>query len=333
MRFMFRVALVPALVGFLLSVAACGASPTRENSPTSPNPITPTIPTAVLDAQPPAFRELAGIWKGFLRVTEATIGSSGSALPFTLRISGDPESYAGQFEVTTNYGLINVDVSGKARGDGFAALSGSRTVAAWDITAMDVTEFIVKPDALSGLSGSVRFARRTPIQFAQFSGEILSASLQLNGAYPGGPLEGHWIGEGIIRGCTGYCSGAYSVNSRRPIELVLKQAGSVLSGDGSFGSDMCGLTNGCVLPLNGAAEGNSIVSLSGRATHDLAVRFAGDRVMMLSDFSATVDSLGRMQAKFVYASDGRQWAPVGPPKLSNVTSRLVLESVWLSREP
>ena len=320
-------------VGLIVAATACGSTPTSSPSPTSPSL---TIPSTLTDQAPvtqPAFQQLAGIWKGFLRVTQATVGSSGSAIPFTLRISGDAASYAGQFEVLTDLGLVNVDVSGKDRGDGFAALSGSRTVAAWDITAMDVTEFIVKPDERSGLSGNVRFARRTPIQSAQFSGDILSASLQVDAAYPGGPLEGHWIGQAVIRACTGYCSGAYSVNSRRPIELVLKQAGRVLSGDGSFGSDMCGLTNGCVLPLNGAAEGNSIVSLSGHATHDLATRFAGDRVMMLSDFSATVDSLGRMHAKFVYASEGRQWAPVGPPKLSNATSRLTLESVWLSREP
>src|SRR5688572_18577029 len=97
------------LVGLMVMGAACGSSPTTFAPPTSPSP-----------AATPAFQHLDGVWRGFLKLTASTEYDVGTTLPFTLRISGGPQSYAGQFELQG--GRVNVGISGTLREDGFAVL-------------------------------------------------------------------------------------------------------------------------------------------------------------------------------------------------------------------
>jgi hypothetical protein len=258
-------------------------------------------------------------------------------LPFTLRIAGDPQSYTGEFDLEPAYlspvGDFHAGVSGRVREDGFAALSGSTTVGSFNLTATDVPELVVTIDDTTGLAGTVRFGRRGPGFNQRFKAQILSASLQPSSTYPGGVLEGHWIGLAIIKACSGFCPAfsMFGVTSTREIELVLQQSGSTLSGSGNFDSTGCNAP-GCWLPLAGSADGYAITSLTGRLTNELLPDQAGDRVMIVSDFSATVDDLGRMRAQFVYSSEGEYFRG-DPNKNSPAASRLTIESVWLTREP
>src|SRR5687767_14675452 len=105
-------------------------------------------------------------------------------------------------------------------------------------------------------------------------------------------MEGRWIGVTVIRGCTGLCNILYSPGFTREIELVLRQSGSTLIGRGEFVSFGCN-GRGCWLPLSGSANGHAITSLTGQLMHELLPDQAGDRVITISDFSATVDDLGR----------------------------------------
>lgn len=319
------------LVSLMVMGAACGSSPTPLPSPTSPSPTPAPVPA---DPTPPrpTFQHLDGIWKGFLKITATTEGDLGATLPFTLRISEGPQSYTGQFELQARYTRVNVGVAGRLRDDGFAVLSGSTTVGTSDTTTTDVPELIVKADDVTGLVGTVQFGWRSGRYIERFNAQILSASLQPDSAYPGGPMEGRWIGLAIIRACSGLCNLLYSPGFTREIELVLRQSGSTLTGRGEFGSFGCNAV-GCWLPLSGSADGHSITSLTGQLTHELLPDQAGDRVITVSDFSATVDDLGRMHARFAYSAESRQHGPPDPLRLTNGTSRLTMESVWLTREP
>jgi hypothetical protein len=306
------------LVGLMVMGAACGSSPTTFAPPTSPSP-----------AATPAFQHLDGVWRGFLKLTASTEYDVGTTLPFTLRISGGPQSYAGQFELQG--GRVNVGISGTLREDGFAVLSGSTTTPTFLSTAAHVSELIVKSDDTTGLVGTVQFGWGSGRFTERLSAQILSASLQQSSAYPGGPIEGRWIGETVIRSCSGLCSSLYRPGGIREIELVLRQSGSTLTGLGEFGSGGCN-GDGCWVPLSGSANGPAITSLTGHLTHELLRDQSGDRVITISDFSATVDDLGRMHARYVYSSENRQWLPSNPV-LQDGTSRLEMESVWLRREP
>ena len=322
-----------AVVGLIVAGAACGSSPTVGPSPTSPS-ITPTPASSEQPpaAQLPAFPHLAGLWTGFLKITEGPHDAAGTTLPFTLRIAGDPQGYTGQFELSAAYssptGHINVGIAGRLREDGFAVLSGSTNVGSLSETAMEVPELIVKTDEVTGLAGTIRFGRWGRRWAERFSATILSASLQPSSAYPGGAIEGHWVGEALITACSGYCNVA--VGYTREIELVLRQSGNMLSGSGAFGSLSCG--GSCWLPLAGSANGHSIDSLSGRLSHQLYPDQLGDYVMTLSDFSATVDDLGRMQARFVYSAQSKAFNPRDYFGRLDVTSRLNMETVWLTRK-
>ncbi len=297
--------------------AACGSSLTPLPSPTFPGP-----------AATPTFQHLDGVWRGFLKLTASTEYDVGTTLPFTLRISGGPQSYAGQFELQRQ---VNVGISGTLREDGFAVLSGSTTTPTFLSTAAHVSELIVKPNDATGLEGTVQFGWGSGRFTERLSAQILSASLQPHSAYPGGPMEGRWIGETVIRSCSGLCSSLYRPGGIREIELVLRQSGSTLTGLGEFGSSGCN-GDGCWVTLSGSASGPAITSLTGHLTHELLPDQSGDRVITISDFAATVDDLGRMHARYVYSSENRQWLPSNP-LLHDGTSRLEMESVYLRREP
>lgn len=320
------------LIGSIVTGAACSSSPTVLPSPTSPSP-TPTPAPTDPTPPPPTFQQLAGFWKGFLKITEATgnaAGETGTTLPFTLRIAGDRQSYTGQFELARYPAqYVNVGVAGGLREDGFAMLSGTTTFGALTVTAADVSELLVKTDDTTGLAGTIRFGQRGPGYNSRFKAQILSASLQPSSSYPGGAMEGHWVGEAIIKACTGYCRVA--VGYTREIELVLRQTGNTLSGSGTFGSLSC--RGNCWLPLAGSADGHAITSLTGQLRHPFYPDQLGDYLMTLSDFSATVDDLGRMHARFVYSAESKATDPRDYFGRIDVTSRLTLESVWLTREP
>ena len=259
----------------------------------------------------------------------------GSTFPFTLRLAGGPQSYTGQFELAQYPALhLNVGVAGALRDDGFAILSGTTLFDAVDVTSAAVSELIVKTDDTTGLTGTVRFEERhrrssSPFAVSRFAAQILSASLQSSTAYPGGALEGHWIGEAVIKACTGYCGvpGAYT----RKIELILRQTGTTLSGRGTFGSMSC---NGdCWLPLAGTADRHAITSLTGQLRHPFYPDQLGDYFMTLSDFSATVDDLGRMRARLIYSVESKAPDPNDYFGRIDVASRRTMESVWLTRRP
>jgi hypothetical protein len=264
-----------------------------------------------------------------LKITTSTEGDVGATRPFTLRISGGPQSYAGQFEMQGQYERVNVGVAGTLRADGFAVLSGSTNPT---LTNANVPELIVKPNDTTGLVGTVQFGWGSGRQTERFSAQILSASVQPSSAYPGGPMEGRWIGLTVIRACSGLCNALYRPGATREIELVLRQSGSTLTGRGEFGSFGCN-GRGCWLPVSGSADGHAITSLTGQLTHELLPDQAGDRVITISDFSATVDDLGRMHARFVYSSENYQFGGGDPLRPTKGNSRLEMESVWLRREP
>jgi hypothetical protein len=315
---------------FIAAGAACSSSPTVSPSPISPSP-TPTPAPTNLTPAPPSF-QLAGIWKGFLKITDATdyaASEIGKTLPFTLRLAGGPQSFTGQFEVALYPArYVNVGVAGSLRADGFAMLSGASAISGLEVTVADVSELIVRTDDSSGLTGTIRFGQRGDGYNARLAAQILSASLQPNAAFPGGAVEGHWVGLAIIKACSGYCR--VTVGYTRAIELVLRQSGNMLSGTGYF--DSFGNCSGpCWLPLTGAASGDSI-NVTGRLTQELRPDWSGDRLMILSDFSATVDDLGRMHAQFVYSSEGQRFQG-DPNRPSPASSRLTMESVWLTRQP
>lgn len=331
---MHHTALRLVLIGSTVAATACSSSPTILPSPTSPSN-TPAAASTEAPATAATFEHLAGIWKGFLKITESTTWGVGVTVPFTLRIAGDPQSYAGQFDLASDHRSpahnINVGLAGRLREDGFVMLSGTSNFGAFTFTSADVSELLVKTDDSSGLAGTIRFGQRGPGFNTRFTAQILSASLQPTSAYPGGVIEGHWIGLAIIRACSGMCGPLYAPTWTREIELVLQQSGSALSGRGTFGSNGCH-SPGCWLPLVGTADGASITSLTGRREHELLPGQYGDHVMVLSDFSATVDDLGRMRAQFVYSSEG-QYIGGDPNRPTPGASRLNMESLWLTRQP
>ena len=265
-----------------------------------------------------------------MAATDYGAGEIGSTLPFTLRIAGGPQSFTGQFEIARYPAqFVNVGVAGGLREDGFAMLSGATTINGLEVTVADVPELIVRTDDASGLAGTIRFGQRGKGYNARFTAQILSASLQPDAAFPGGVLEGHWVGLAIIKTCTGYCN--VTVGYTRAIELVLQQSGNMVSGSGYF--DRFGNCSGpCWLPLTGAVSGLSISALAGRLTQELSPDWSGDRLMILNDFSATVDDLGRMHAEFVYSSEGQRFQ-ADPNRPAPAASRLTMESVWLTRQP
>jgi hypothetical protein len=316
------------LIALMLADTACSSS-SPASLPASPSPANQSLELSNLS--------LAGIWTGFVRITDANDRPAvGLTLPFLLRVAGGPQAYSGEIEVQDATRYINVDVVGAIGDDGFAVLSGSREIGTWNLTAMDVPALVVRTDAVSGLTGTIRFRQRVSDSIVQYSASILSASLRVTGTSAVRPLEGRWTGRAIIRTCTGWCNGIYyAPTNTRPVELVLQQVGDQLSGRASFGTPFCGPAAVCWLPLTGSAAGLSVASLTGEFTNDNVPPGAGgDRVMKLSDFSATIDQLGRMQAQFTYSSVGEQWEiNAVPPRLSQVSSRLALESLWLTREP
>ena len=273
-----------------------------------------------------------------MKITE-TAGSAptevGTTFPFTLRIAGGPQSYTGQFELAQYPALhLNVGVAGALRDDGFVILSGTTTFDAVDVTSAEVSELIVKTDDTTGLTGTVRFGERhrrsrSPFAVSRFAAQILSASLQPSTAYPGGALEGHWVGEAVIKACTGHCRVATGYT--RKIELILRQSGTTLNGRGTFGSSSC--SGDCWLPLAGSAEGRAITALTGQLRHTLYPDQLGDHFMTLQDFSATADDLGRMRARFIYSAESKAFDPNDYFGRIDVASRLTMESVWLTRRP
>ena len=317
------------LVGLIVTGAACSSSPTVLPSPTSPSPApAPTDPSPA----PPTFH-LAGVWTGFMKITEIA-GTAptevGTIFPFTLRIAGGPQSYTGQFELAQYPAFhLNVGVAGALRDDGFVILSGTTTFDALDVTSAEVSELIVKTDDTTGLTGTVRFGERLRRSSSRFTAQIVSASLQSSTAYPGGALEGHWIGEVVIKECTGYCR--LTVGFTRKIELILRQSGTTLSGRGTFGSLSC--SGGCWLPLAGSADGHAIASLTGQLRQPFYPDQLGDYFMTLSDFSATADDLGRMRARFIYSVESKAQDPNDYFGRIDVASRLAMETVWLTRQP
>ncbi|HKY22571.1 MAG TPA: hypothetical protein VJM31_15265 [Vicinamibacterales bacterium] len=318
-----------AFVSLALIGVACGSSSTNVPSPTSP---TLTLNPSPTDSAPalPSF-QLAGIWTGFLKITEATGSAAyaiGATFPFTLRVAGGPQSYSGQFELARYPAqYVNVGVAGGLRDDGFTMLSGSVTFGA---RHADVSELMVRTDDTTGLNGTIRFGQRGPGFNDRFKAQILSASLQPSSAFPGGAMEGHWVGEALIKACSGLC--ASRGGSTREVELILKQSGSTLSGHGSVGGGNSSCSGPCWLPLAGSADGYAITSLTGRLTRELPADWSGDRLMVLSDFSATVDDLGRMRATFVYSTEG-QYFQGDPNRDAPGATRLTMETVWLTRTP
>ena len=259
----------------------------------------------------------------------------GTTFPFTLRIAGGPQSFTGQFELAQYPALhLSVGVAGALRDDGFAILSGTTTFDALDVTSAEVSELIVKTDDATGLTGTVRFGERhrrssSPFAVSRFAAQIVSASLQPSTAYPGGALEGHWVGEVVLKECTGYCR--LTVGYTRRIELILRQSGTTLSGRGTFGSSSC--SGDCWLPLAGSADGHAITSLTGQLRHPFYPDQLGDYFMTLSDFSATADDLGRMRARLIYSVETKAQDPNDYFGRIDVASRLTMESVWLTRRP
>ena len=254
----------------------------------------------------------------------------GATLPFTLRISGGPQSYAGQFELQGQYERVNVGVAGTLREDGFAVLSGSTTPPPFLSTAgmcrNSLSNRTTRP-ALSERFNSDGDLEGTRSGSARNCLCVGSAELRVSRWSFGGRLDwtdGHQKLQRIMQQLVSSRGHSRDRISAAPVRQHA-------DGLGEFGSWGCN-GNGCWVPLSGSANGPAITSLTGHLTHELLPNQSGDRVITISDFSATVDDLGRMHARYVYSSENRQWLPSNP-LLHDGTSRLEMESVWLRREP
>jgi hypothetical protein len=271
-----------ALLALLIG-CACG-------SPTQPSP--PAITPAVLS--------LPGQWSGFLRIDSCTdregcpYSAVGRLFAFELRVAQSGSSFVATFD-TDDYYFSLVDLSGVTQGDGFTLLSGSAPPTSDQpiLQGIDVSQLRVRPDAQSGLVGSLAYTLRFRDDPRTVTATILSASQRPIAIAAATPFQGTWEGEAIQVACTGDCP-SYYAGRRTGFTLRLTQIGTSVAGEMST----------TPWPVSGSVSGAS-VSLTGEATYPLNVfDGTGTTLLRLVSFTAHVDALGRLGGTYRYHREG-----------------------------
>ena len=314
---------VSAAVG-LVVLSACGSSP----SPTAPAP----APSAAPSPTPPipSFPgNLSGVWHGYLSVTTCYVGlppsmcGSARTVQFVLRATTGGPGYAGLFELSDGSSLTNiVDVTGVGQPDGAVIFTGTRAPLPLGSLTLEIRRLLVRLDPAAGLTGDIDLWATGAGAYTDYrmSGQVLSASYQPFVSLPGQSVSGTWSGYAVIRECSGDCPSYRKVGSGVAIyPMVLGQSGTSLSGNLALSVFSCG---GCSLPISGSASGGQ-VSLSSQIVNGSF----NDRTLHLESFDGTLDDLGRISGRFVYASDSRIAIPP-----FNVSYRIACEILWLKRD-
>ena len=309
----------------LVVSSACGSSP----APTAPGPVPSPAPSPTPPV--PSFPgNLSGVWHGYLSVTTCYVGlptsmcGSARTVQFVLRATPRGPAYVGVFELPDVSSLTNtVDVTGVAQPDGAVIFTGTRPPLPIISTTLEIRRLLVRLDAAAGLTGDIDLwsTGAGPYNDYRMSGTVLSASYQPFASLPGQSASGTWSGLAVIRECSGYCPSYQKVGTGVSIySMALGQSGSTVSGTLGLSVFSCG---GCSLPISGSVSGAQ-VSLSSALIRSST---SNDRTLHLESFDGTIDDLGRISGRFVYASDTHIF--IDP---FNVSYRIECEILWLKRD-
>lgn len=244
-----------------------------------------------------------------------------TTIQFVLRATAGGPGYIGAFEAEAIGSNNIMDVTGAPQPDGSVIFSGTRGGIPGNSTTLELRRLLVRPDGAAGLTGDVDLWILSGSYKQHLSGSVLSASYQPLVSLPGQSVSGTWTGLAVIRACSGYCPLYQDPGDGVRISMVLGQNGGSLSGNVQFTVFSCG---GCWLPITGSASGAQVSLSSPLVTRTSAY---GDRTLHLESFDGTVDDLGRISGRFVYASDSR--IAIAP---FDVSYRLECEILWLKRD-
>jgi hypothetical protein len=187
-----------------------------------------------------------------------------------------------------------VDISGAIERDGVALLTGATSIpdryGPGGERVLDIS-FQIEQVTQTTMSGSLRYTltgefgtetRSGPILFAS-RGEKVTPEL----------LRGTWRGYARRKQCAGDCGSWDPLLPFYALNLLISQSGA----------DVAGALNG--LQFDGSVSGASLL-VNGRYEIPNCKPGFEENVCLLevSDFSGTVDSLGRMHGSFNYRAEG-----------------------------
>lgn len=270
----------------LLAAVGCGGS---SSPPVSPSPST---------ASPIALTDFSGLWTGTYTFTTCTGERHcdlriGTSQDFGLRLEQAGSGVHGLF----TWSDFAAEISGDVRDDGSVTLSGEAPKASEKDWGMTVSRIALRLSPERALQGTIAYQTHPGLNLAEFAGSM-AAEGQIGSTRREdlrafvATVDGTWNGRFAIRGCTPP-GGAPFCNPHEDQETAAVELSLLRSGDALTGTFVDGTRR---VPVTGRILGNSI-SLSGETD---APESGSTTRVRIAGFDGTIDSLGRLNGKFVY---------------------------------